>query len=174
MKIVALGDSFTQGYLVEEKSYTRFLQKAGFEIKNLGVNGSTTEEMLNRYKRYQKLKEKEDLLIIFGGTNDFMNGKSLEFVEDNLKSILNISQARKTMLISPPYIEEEKIFSFYEGVNRKIKALEEKVHGADYYIRASQIDGHYLDGIHLASDFHQNLAREIEKILGEEIDRNSK
>ena len=50
MKITALGDSFTQGYLVEEKSYTRFLQKAGFEIKNLGVNGSTTEEMLNRYK----------------------------------------------------------------------------------------------------------------------------
>lgn len=76
MKITALGDSFTLGYLVEEKSYTRFLQKAGFEIKNLGVNGSTTEEMLNRYKRYQKLKEKEDLLIIFGGTNDFIMVKA--------------------------------------------------------------------------------------------------
>ena len=53
-RIVCLGDSFTQGYLVEGKNYTRFLEKAGFLVRNLGVNGSTTEEMLARYKRFER------------------------------------------------------------------------------------------------------------------------
>ena len=59
MKIICLGDSFTEGYLVYDKSYTRFLEKAGFAVRNLGVNGSVTEEMLNRYKRFMK-EEKDD------------------------------------------------------------------------------------------------------------------
>lgn len=64
MKIICLGDSFTEGYLVEDKSYTRFLSKAGFDVINLGLNGSRTDSMLLRLKSYQRVEEEADLLII--------------------------------------------------------------------------------------------------------------
>ena len=89
-KIICLGDSFTQGYLVEDKNYTRFLEKAGFLVRNLGVNGSTTEEMLERYKRF-KAEEDDDILVVFGGTNDFFFFFFAEFAYKNLKSILDMS-----------------------------------------------------------------------------------
>ena len=54
MRILALGDSFTQGYLVECNNYTRFLTKAGFEIINFGINGSTSSDMVKRYQKNQK------------------------------------------------------------------------------------------------------------------------
>lgn len=85
MKIICLGDSFTEGFLVENRSYTRFLSKAGFDVVNLGRNGSTSGEMLARYEGYIMTENPADLLIIFGGTNDFMLGYSVDLVFKNLK-----------------------------------------------------------------------------------------
>lgn len=99
-EIICLGDSFTQGYLVEDKNYTRFLEKAGFLVRNLGVNGSTTEEMLARYKRF-KAEEDDDILVVFGGTNDFLNAISAEFAYKNLKSILDMSNVSKKSSDNP-------------------------------------------------------------------------
>lgn len=165
MKIICLGDSFTEGYLVYDKSYTRFLEKAGFDVRNLGVNGSVTEEMLNRYKRFMK-GEKDDVLVVFGGSNDFLNGISVEFAYQNLKSILDISKATKKIVILSPYVEEEDIYSFYKEVNRKIDGLYENLDKLrDVYkislIDARKISGRYIDGIHLACDFHKKLAEKI-------------
>lgn len=176
MKIIALGDSFTEGFLVNDKSYTRFLEKAGFDVVNLGKNGSTTEEMEKRYKSYLKTNAQAHVLIIFGGTNDLIMGLGVEMVIDNLKSILSISTARKTLLISPPFIEEDPAYPVYGSINTKIARLKEKAKGlrADMFIGADTIGGHYLDGVHMAKDFHKNLAGEIIQKLGGEIDRKSK
>lgn len=109
MKIICLGDSFTEGFLVENNSYTRFLAKAGFDVVNLGRNGSTTMEMLERYEGYVFTTDPADLLIIFGGTNDFMVGYSVDLVFKNLKSIVDLGQARKILLISPPLRRRRRI-----------------------------------------------------------------
>ena len=165
-KIICLGDSFTQGYLVEDKNYTRFLEKAGFLVRNLGVNGSTTEEMLARYKRFKAEKD-DDTLVVFGGTNDFLNGISAEFAYKNLKSILNMSNVSKKVLIIPSYVEEESIFPAYKMTNDKIDLLyeifkEDLSHMKDtYMIDARKVQGRFIDGIHLASDFHEKLTEEI-------------
>jgi len=37
MKIICLGDSFTEGYLVD-KGYTEYLKDAGHQVINLGIN----------------------------------------------------------------------------------------------------------------------------------------
>lgn len=165
MKIICLGDSFTQGYLVEDKNYTRFLEKAGFLVRNLGVNGSTTEEMLERYKRFKGTDE-IDILIVFGGTNDFLNGISVEFAYQNLKRILNMRKLEEIIIVIPPYIEEEASYIFYKEVNVKIDYLAEKLgklrKDEDFtLIDARRISGRYIDGIHLARDFHRKLAEEI-------------
>ncbi|MDO5047570.1 MAG: GDSL-type esterase/lipase family protein [Anaerococcus sp.] len=162
MKITCLGDSFTQGYLVEGRNYTRFLEKAGFSVKNLGVNGSTTDQMLERYKRFKNRKEKEDILLIFGGSNDFLSGKSIEFVYKNVKSILKISEARRKIVVLPPLVEEEETYYLYKMTNEKIKAYK-NLYKKDQVnlIDASLIKGRYIDGIHLAADFHEKLAEKI-------------
>lgn len=171
-KIICLGDSFTQGYLVEDKNYTRFLEKAGFLVRNLGVNGSTTEEMLARYKRFER-EEREDILVVFGGTNDFLNGISAEFAYKNLKSILDMSNVSKKILIIPSYVEEESIFPVYEMTNDKIDLLyelfEEDITNREdsYMVDTRKIEGRFIDGIHLASDFHEKLTEEILRIIND-------
>lgn len=168
MKIICLGDSFTEGFLVENRSYTRFLSKAGFDVVNLGRNGSTSGEMLARYEGYIMTADPADLLIIFGGTNDFMLGYSVDLVFKNLKSIVDIAKARKILLIGPPFVEEEECYPVYGEINKKIASLKEKIKtlGKDY-IDAEAIPGHYLDGVHLGDDFHENLAAKIIEKIGE-------
>ncbi len=168
MKLICLGDSFTEGFLVEDKSYTRFLSKAGFDVINLGRNGSTTEEMLARYEGYLVNTEEADLLVVFGGTNDFMVGLSVDLVFKNLKSIVETARARKVLMIGPPYVEEEEYYPVYEEINRKLSSLKEKLKTLPAeYLDADTIAGHYLDGVHLASDFHQGLAEKIIEKIGE-------
>lgn len=168
MRIICLGDSFTEGFLVENKSYTRFLEEAGFDIINLGLNGSRTDSMLLRLKSYQKAHEKADLLIIFGGTNDFIQGYSVDFVFSNLKSIVDLSNARENLVIIPPFVEEDEYYPVYGEINKKIQDLKGKIKKWDVdFIDADEVSGHYLDGVHLACDFHSKLAEKIiEKIGG--------
>ena len=167
MKLICLGDSFTEGFLVEDKSYTRFLSKAGFDVINLGQNGSMTDSMLVRLNSYQKLDETADLLIVFGGTNDLIQGYGVDFVFENLKSIVDLSKARENLVIIPPFLEEDKFYPVYGEINKKIQVLKEKIKnwGIDF-IDAEEIPGHYLDGVHLAKDFHENLARKIIEKIG--------
>lgn len=167
MKLICLGDSFTEGFLVEDKSYTRFLGKAGFDIVNLGQNGSMTDSMLVRLNSYQKLDETADLLIVFGGTNDLIQGYGVDFVFENLKSIVDLSKARENLVIIPPFLEEDEFYPVYGEINKKIQVLKEKIKnwGIDF-IDAEEIPGHYLDGVHLAKDFHENLARKIIEKIG--------
>ena len=168
MKIICLGDSFTEGFLVEDRSYTRFLEEAGFEVVNLGRNGSTTGEMLERYQTYTMTTDPADFLIIFGGTNDFMLGYSVDLVFSKLKSIVNLAKARKSLLIGPPFVEEDEFYPVYGEINKKITSLKEKIKtlGTDF-IDAEEIPGHYLDGVHLGIDFHKGLAAKIIKKIGE-------
>lgn len=168
MKIICLGDSFTEGFLVENKSYTRFLKEAGFDIINLGLNGSRTDSMLLRLNSYQRVDEKADLLIVFGGTNDFIQAYPVDFVFKNLKSIVDLSHARKNLVIIPPFVEEDEFYPVYGEINKKIQDLREKIKDCVIdYIDADEIPGHYLDGVHLASDFHENLAEKIIEKIGE-------
>lgn len=168
MRIICLGDSFTEGYLVEDKSYTRFLSKAGFDIVNLGKNGSTTGEMLERYKKYLPNSKDLDLLIVFGGTNDFMLGFSVDFVFKKLKSIVELKELAKVLVIAPPFVEKDEFYPIYGEINAKIAKLKEKIKTMGVnFIDAEKISGHYLDGVHLASDFHKNLAEKIIEKIGE-------
>lgn len=168
MRIICLGDSFTEGYLVEDKSYTRFLSKAGFDIVNLGKNGSTSADMLERYQSFVSKSKDSELLIVFGGTNDFMLGFSVDFVFRKLKSIVELKEAGKVLVIAPPFVEEDEFYPVYGQINAKIQVLREKIKNWGInFIDAEEIPGHYLDGVHLASDFHKNLAEKIIEKIGE-------
>ena len=170
MKIICLGDSFTQGYLVECNNYTRFLTKAGFEIINLGLNGSTSSDMVKRYKNIKNKYKDIDYLIIFGGSNDFLNGESVNLAYLNVKSILDLSTAKKNLIIIPPLVEKEEAYPIYDYVNEKINDFANKISSLDALILDSrEIKPYYLDGLHMGKIFHQKLAEKIEKIIKDDI-----
>ncbi len=70
-KIVCIGDSLTEGYMISEGScWPSLLNKeANYEIINSGICGDTTAGMLARFQE-MVIAHKPDYVIILGGTND--------------------------------------------------------------------------------------------------------
>lgn len=165
MKVTIVGDSFSKGYLIKN-NYARLLAKAGFKITNISKNGATSLDCLKMYRQSKNFDS--DILIVFVGTNDFYQGESVEFAYKNVKSILKLSLAKRKIIILPPLIEEEYSFSPYKIINDKINSYDEKLKSlATYYIDGRNIPGRFIDGLHMAEDFHENLSYEIIKILKE-------
>lgn len=160
MKIVCLGDSFTEGYMVR-KSYVDFLADFGHEVINLGINGNRTSEMVQRFKA-----EDTDVLIIFGGSNDTFDALSPEDIFSNIKEIIKKSKARQNIVIIPPLMELEDAYPRYEINNRTINDLGNLIETLDITkVDARKIEPVYLDGLHMGEAFHRDLAEEIQKVL---------
>lgn len=97
--IIALGDSLTAGYGVEESlSYPNRLQnrlnKEGFphRVINAGVSGDTTAGGLRRINWV--LKQQPDIVILALGANDALRGLPPSEIEKNLKSITKMCLAK--------------------------------------------------------------------------------
>lgn len=160
MKIVCLGDSFTEGFLVK-KTYVDYLKDRGYEIVNLGVNGDTTSLIKQRFRG-----EKSDVLIIFAGTNDFYQNIPAEEAFENIKEILNKSKAKKNILVIPPLVEEEDAYPVYELINNSINYYGQMLKTLKLpVVDARDVKPSYIDGIHMREEFHQKLSEKIRELL---------
>lgn len=160
MKIICLGDSYTEGYLVD-KSYADFLKDYGHQVINLGKNGDRTSGMLYRFKG-----EACDIQIIFAGTNDFFDATSPERVFENIKELLNKSKGQKNIIIIPPLMEKDESYPRYSEINEKINQLANLEKNLDaIIIDARKIKPSYIDGLHMREDFHIKLAGEILNVI---------
>lgn len=159
MKIVCLGDSFTEGYLVG-KTYVDFLEEEGFETINLGRNGDTTEQILERFVPLSC-----DYLILLAGINDLNRSISADLAFENIKKILNKSQANENIIVIPPFLEEDEAYPRYEQINNSLNYYASLLKELPYKkIDGRKIKGSYfMDGLHMKKDFHENLAMEIIK-----------
>lgn len=160
MKILCLGDSFTEGYLVD-KNYTDYLKDKGHEIINLGINGDRTSGMLERFKPIAC-----DIQITFGGTNDTFDRVSPDKILANIKEILDKSLADKNIVIIPPIMEADESYPRYKEINQTINDYATLAKSLDaIVIDARKIKPSYIDGLHMREDFHKNLADEILKVI---------
>ncbi len=160
MKIIALGDSFTEGFLVD-KNYTDYLADEGHDIINLGLNGDRTSGMLRRF-----VPEPSDILIIFGGSNDFFDSASAENTYKNVKSILDKSLSDQNIVVIPPYMEEIPEYPRYELINNSIDTYASLILNDEIIvIDARKIKPSYIDGLHMREDFHKELANKILEMI---------
>lgn len=160
MKIICLGDSFTEGFLVE-KNYTDYLKDKGHKIINLGINGDRTKGMLERFD-----PDQSDLLILFGGSNDFFDSYNPQIPFENIKQILKKSKSKQNLLVIPPYMEEMEAYPPYEMINNAIDEYANLIKSLDgIVVDARKIKPSYIDGLHMREDFHENLAKEILKSI---------
>lgn len=90
LKVNFLGDSITAGHGVSapDKIFHAILaKKYGFEARNYGISGTRFAKQRNEFffkedgtefsTRYAKMKDDADLVVVFGGTNDFGHGDAM-------------------------------------------------------------------------------------------------
>ncbi len=91
--IVAMGDSLTVGYGVDEaQAYPSLLERklrsAGYDSRMIsaGVNGEKSDEALARIDRVLDLRP--DIVIVQTGTNDGLRGVAPEVMRENIDAIV--------------------------------------------------------------------------------------
>lgn len=104
--IVCIGDSLTYGYGVSTKSsWVELLRKrlVNVNVVNAGVNGDTTIGMVNRFTE-DVVYNNPDIVIILGGTNDFLTNRSAENALKNINIMVKeaIENDIVPIVLSPP------------------------------------------------------------------------
>ncbi|MEN9722894.1 MAG: hypothetical protein RJB38_880 [Pseudomonadota bacterium] len=100
IKIIALGDSLTEGYgvalqdaypaILERLLHQRFARDLKIEVQNAGIGGSTSASGAARLRWH--LRAKPDLLLLALGANDMLRGAAPASTEANLRKTLMIAK----------------------------------------------------------------------------------
>jgi len=97
--IICLGDSITYGYPVgpEFSWVERLRQRTNIDLINLGVNGSTSRNMLLRYERYTDAKFTH--VHILGGGNDALQQVTWAETQRNMQALVDLIKQRDAVPI---------------------------------------------------------------------------
>jgi acyl-CoA thioesterase I len=115
MKLVALGDSITEGYpFGHQESWVEYLaQDLNCEILNQGINGDFTRGMLERFER-DVLAYLPTHVIILGGANDAYEAIPVNQVSKNFSEMIEACEQRSIKPIlglpTPSLLLEEEQF----------------------------------------------------------------
>ena len=175
-RILALGDSLTDGYGLEQsqafpKKLEERLHKNGFdfvEVVNAGISGSTSSTAPSRL-RWQ-LRSRPDLMILALGANDGLRGVPIETTKKNLTQTIKMAKEENVkvilagMLLPPNYGEEYRTqFSeMFKEISKEqsvplIPFLLEGVAGEPRY--------NLEDAIHPNERGHEKIAENVYKHL---------
>lgn len=93
--IIAFGDSLTRGYgtVAPGKNFVTYLSEdLKIPILNAGKTGDTTSDALVRLN-FDVIDKNPDIVMVLLGGNDYFEGKSVDVIEANIKTIVkNIKQ----------------------------------------------------------------------------------
>jgi len=135
LRIVALGDSLTQGWMVR-KGYVEFMEEmlqnkfpmAQFKIINRGIPGDTAEGGLYRLEHDVLLNEPDCVFIQFG-LNDAFCGYSPQEYEafiDQMINKINNSSAAEIVLLTSSHIGSNMESRHAEQFYGRLEALADK------------------------------------------------
>jgi len=184
LRIVALGDSLTVGYLSPStglewppyQPYTRFLDEMirdAIAEKRKGLNGDLTEGMLNRFDR-DVLHLSPSHVIIFGGTNDIGWGIPVAEIYSNLEEMYDKAIGHGIGLIAcavpsilgydsliPPRVRLNRmIYNYCEAKGAKYVDL----FSATADTATQRLSPKYSnDGLHLSAEGYRKVAETIFK-----------
>ena len=175
LKIVALGDSLTEGFGVRnEEAYPSLLQeellKKGYKVKviNAGVSGSTSASAYSRLKWHMRIYP--DIVILALGGNDGLRGLDLVHMKNNLIKAIELAKSKKVQILLagmqiPPNYGKKYAESFKEVFYELAREYQLpfipfllKDVGAVPILNLS-------DGIHPNPEGHQIMAKTVIKYL---------
>ena len=193
MKIVAFGDSITEGLaggITPEQNWLNQLSKklgSGFELVNAGVGGNSSREAMARYERDVLAHDPDIVLLEFGGNNHdpaperkFRRVPDEEFRELLEKFKNGLPDHCKVIVITfPPVINEQhQYFTRVPGgkVDEELQSQRQIVRDfagengyplLDLYklIYPRRYELILPDGVHLSPAGQTFFAEEVEKVL---------
>lgn len=182
IKITALGDSLTYGYMIDEEyKWVNILNNSGdnYQIINKGVNGDTTSQMLKRYEK--DVAKDGDILLFWGGTNDFFIGKDMDITIDCIEQIRQFTiRDNMDMIVIVPTPEDttKNIFapntiSATRTINKKIEFLRKYYMANNFkyidlyekFINLDNMQNFYFDELHFNNEGSKLVYEEIKKYL---------
>ena len=95
-RVVFMGNSITEGWKNIRPEFF-----SGRPYINRGISGQTTPQMLIRF-RPDVINLKPGVVVILAGTNDIAGNtgpSTLEMIEDNIKSMVDIAKANKIKVV---------------------------------------------------------------------------
>jgi acyl-CoA thioesterase-1 len=102
--IVALGDSLTEGYGVEDhNAYPALLEvrlrKTGVSctVVNAGISGETSSGLLSRIDRVLSLKP--DIVILCTGANDGLQGVDIRQIQNNISKMVRTFKEHQVTVV---------------------------------------------------------------------------
>ncbi len=178
-KVVFFGDSITE--LCDLDVFY-----PGLNSVNSGVSGDETSNMLARVDS-AVLNREPDVVVILGGINDLLTGRSEESIVDNLHTIVErilLWQEKTQILLLSVYPVSEggarTVTGHIQSLNEKIEKLaaETACRYVDVYSVLCQQDGtlaepYSYDGLHLSEEGYRAAVPVIAGALQEEGSRAS-
>ena len=169
MNVVCYGDSNTYGY--DPRSYfgdrydadCRWVDilavRTGWNIVNAGMNGREIP------RRAISVAEDIDLLIIMLGTNDLLQGRSVENVTEQMEAFLSglMVQKDKIRLVAPPpmrlgeWVTEQKLIDASEQLAETFRELAEQL-GVRFINAGKWNIPMAYDGVHFTEEGHKRFA----------------
>ena len=172
--ITGLGDSLTQGWMVQKGFYDRFIDglrqqfsKTNILSHNIGVPGSTAQEAIDRL--YQLDDQLPDVVIVQFGLNDCSIGIPVEHYSRHLETIVtNLKdQSILAVLVTSCPVEDailgRRVQAYYDAIAQLGNRLTLPVIRLDEYWlnHAEQFSEQALfqwDGVHPTDAGHQLMA----------------
>ncbi|MCL5017435.1 MAG: GDSL-type esterase/lipase family protein [Patescibacteria group bacterium] len=161
--VVAFGDSITSGYCLvpPQKDYVVYLSDyTNIPIINAGKRGDNTADALIRLQS-DVLSKQPNIVIVFLGANDFLEGYSSEVVTENLTAIVEAIQksGAKVILVGG----DSQVTSDFEIAEQNV-ATKEKV----FAFIPNVLNGILFrkdlvcpDGLHPNEKGHEIIAKKI-------------
>jgi lysophospholipase L1-like esterase len=185
MRVLCLGDSNTYGY--DPRSYfgcrydadNRWVDilahQTGWEILNAGENGRAIPKFNREVQsilRAISAKQPLDYLIIMLGSNDLLQGYSVEATTLSMKRFLDQipMEHQKILIIAPPAMKIGTWVTTEHLLHDSVQLILEYRHLAieNGYLFADtsawEIDVTF-DGVHFSETGHQNFAEKLFKLL---------
>jgi acyl-CoA thioesterase I len=156
--IVALGDSLTEGYGVQNiQSYPALLEKKlqnegiACKVINAGISGETSGGLLSRLNRILSLKP--DIVILCTGANDGLLGMEVSRIQDNITQIVHkLKENQITVILAGMKMLIDVGSNYSETYDRLYVEIAEKEHliFLPFFLEsvAGNPDLNQFDGIH--------------------------
>lgn len=162
MKVVALGDSITEGYMCcPQDGWVAIVERElGIETVNLGVCGDLTSNMRRRF-RHQVLSLRPSHCIILGGTNDAFCDISLADYSENIEIMVKYCQSNAIIPIigiptpSMSYPEEFVLQEYREWLKEYVES--QNITIIDFYSVLADTVSMIAKQEYLLDEVHPNI-----------------
>lgn len=183
MKLVAIGDSITEGYPYSKKeSWVEYLaQVLELEILNQGICGDLTRGMRKRF-RQDVLAHNPTHVFILGGANDAAAGYPLVEVSANFEDMVNMSREQGISpllgLPTPSLLAQEEKFLMQYRDWLKDYAAREGMASIDFYspfkavINEGQADRLFVDEVHPSLEGYRLMGETVTRAFAGLSEKN--